>query len=283
MQLQGGRIHVSSLEVFASDNCNLRCRHCSANSPYAIAANQPDLEQLRADLSTLEPIFHSRQIKVLGGEPLLNSDLNSLLRIARESRVFDWIKVATNGLLLPKMNDEFWELVDIVDVSVYPSTKPRIQKLLPSLAAKAKISHTVLEVNTKDVFERVFTDTPITDRELVHHIFNSCREAHEWSCHLLYRGRIYRCSRVHGLDQYLTQVGVQHLGFTEVDGLEIASRPSLLDELYDYLTSETPLHACEFCLGTSGVPEAHGQLSSHEIKSKRAGRTELFSPFWIVS
>ncbi len=58
----------------------------------------------------------------LGGEPLLNKDICSFMRAARESGVFRNIRVITNGLLLSKMSEEFWQLADIVRISVYPAT-----------------------------------------------------------------------------------------------------------------------------------------------------------------
>ncbi len=66
---------------------------------------------------------------------------------------------------------------------------------------------------------KVTSDTRIEDPATVQRIFSTCGEAHGWSCHLLYRNRLYRCSRVHTLDRYLSRLGVEHENFTDQDGL----------------------------------------------------------------
>ena len=96
------------------------------------------------------------------------------------------------------------------------------------------------------------------------------REAHEWSNHLLYRHRLYRCSRVHTIDRYLTETAVIHDAFTDLDGLPVDHRPGLRDELFSYLTSQVPLRACRFCHGTSGRAFLSTQLTLEEIRLLRA-------------
>lgn len=276
--IDDGRVRVQSLEFFAIDTCNLRCRQCAASSPFATDPNTPSLDEFRATLRALEPVFRAHQIKILGGEPLLNPELVALMRVARESGVFEAVRVTTNGVLLPKMADEFWALADIVEVSVYPATESKLRLVLPSAGAKALEHGTTLETNPKSEFQLAISDTRIEDEVMVRGIFGSCSEAHEWSCHLLYRNRVYRCSRVHMLDKYLDETGVAHAPFTELDGLAIDPRPTLLQELHDYLSREQPLKACEFCLGTSGRYEPHRQLTLREIKAKRGGSLEPFRP-----
>ncbi|MFZ1010217.1 MAG: radical SAM protein [Candidatus Sulfotelmatobacter sp.] len=275
MRLKDGYIYVDSLELCAIETCNLRCAQCTASSPFAVDDNMASPAQFRHTLNLLRPVFRAGQIKILGGEPLMHPELLELMTVARDSGIFSRVRVTTNGVLLPKMPDMFWETADIVEVSVYPSTKSKITAILPAVRARAA-ARTVLELNHKPSFQLALSDARIVPLELVGQIFRSCSEAHEWSCHSLYKDSLYRCSRVHSLDFYLNQLGVAHDCFTDLDGLKIDARPTLFEELRDYLSCERPLRACEFCLGTSGRLEPHRQLKLIEIESKRSG---LLDPF----
>ena len=64
------------------------------------------------------------EIHLLGGEPLLNPDIVEAIRIVRKYFAKTEIQIVTNGILLPKMSNSFWEaccLYDIlVSITIYP-------------------------------------------------------------------------------------------------------------------------------------------------------------------
>jgi len=131
------------------------------------------------------------------------------------------------------------------------------------------------EIELREIvnFREAIRDAPASNYQLVKNTFSRCAEAHQWSNHVLYRHRIYRCSRVHTLDSYLTETGVEHDPFTRSDGVWLDGRPTLRDELFAYLTSPTPLGACNFCYGTSGKLSGHTQLTPEEVRSRLIART----------
>ena len=262
------KLHIPSVEFFLTDKCNLRCNNCSASSPYMSEANLPDLDSFVQSLSFLSRVARCDEIRFLGGEPLLNKNICEFMKAAREAGVFRNIRVITNGLLLSRMSDEFWQLADIVRVSVYPATVDLLTDAkLESFAASALKHGTKLDVVRDTHFMKATSDTRIEDAETVQRIFSNCGEAHGWSCHLLHRNRLFRCSRVHTLDRYLSRLGVEHENFSDLDGLILDGRDSLLTELETYLKATKPLKACNFCFGTSGPMIEHTQLMISEIQS----------------
>jgi organic radical activating enzyme len=276
--LVGHKIDLVAMELFLSDTCNLRCRDCSTSSPFMSDSNLPSLETFIESLSFLSRVVRCEQLRFLGGEPLLNKDICRFLRAARQSGIFRTILVVTNGLLLPKVSEEFWQLADVVRISVYPATNSHYsQTKLESLKALASRYQTRLDVIRDTHFMKTFSDTRIDDAA-VRRIFSSCGEAHGWSCHLLYRNRLYRCSRVHTLDRYLSSIAVAHEDFTERDGLLIDGRPNLFRDLRRYLTSPAPLKACSFCYGTSGPLMEHRQMTLAEVRSKSKANTPNQEP-----
>ena len=120
------------LDIHVAEHCNLNCIGCNHYSPLAKPAFC-DLPALKHSLNTLRDrkvlnMFDC--INLIGGEPLLNPDIIEVLKIAREvaltstSRKRLNIKLITNGLLLHRMPESFWEACKkydiIVSVTHYP-------------------------------------------------------------------------------------------------------------------------------------------------------------------
>lgn len=266
--LAGGPIRVGSLEFFLADTCNLRCGNCAACSPFLEAPNFPCLATFTRSLSHLGGVLRADQLKLLGGEPLLNRSICDFMQVARRSEIFREIRVTTNGLLLDKVSGAFWELADVVEISLYPSTEARFPAgRIESIRAIAAKHGKRIEVNRPARFMKAVSDTRIEDGRRVAAIFADCGEAHDWPCHLLRGNRIYRCSRVPTLDAYLQTLGRDHADFTLLDGFVIDARGSLKSELGKYLTSRRPLEACNYCFGTSGPPQQHFQLPVRVARS----------------
>jgi cyclic pyranopterin phosphate synthase len=92
---------LGSLRISVTDRCNLRCRYCMPQESYEWLP--------RADLLTLEEIARVARVftslgvdkvRITGGEPLLRSNLTTLIGlIAADARVSD-LAMTTNGVLL---------------------------------------------------------------------------------------------------------------------------------------------------------------------------------------
>ena len=96
-----------------ADHCNLRCKGCDNYSP-AAPARFTNHEVFRRDLVRIREIFGNRvsSIQLLGGEPLLNPEIDRFLITARQ--IFTEadqteISIVTNGVLLNAMPDHFWQ------------------------------------------------------------------------------------------------------------------------------------------------------------------------------
>lgn len=98
------------IEFNLTDYCNLNCKGCTH---YASLAPEDFLSiaELEADMRHLSGIRGHKKIRhiyLLGGEPLLYPHLSLAMKLAR--RHFQWaeISIFTNGLLLPRMDSDFW-------------------------------------------------------------------------------------------------------------------------------------------------------------------------------
>ncbi|HUC36682.1 MAG TPA: hypothetical protein VMR97_06120, partial [Acidimicrobiales bacterium] len=64
-----GKIHNSRCEINVAEHCNLSCRGCSHASP-VVPNYFADPDELHDSLSFLARRYHSRQVRLVGGEPL---------------------------------------------------------------------------------------------------------------------------------------------------------------------------------------------------------------------
>lgn len=117
------------LGIHIAEHCNLNCMGCNHYSPLA-KPSFCDLPALKHSLSILRDrkvLNMFEGIDLIGGEPLLNPDIVEVFKIVRGDtppQVALNIRLITNGLLLPKMSDSFWEACKeydiIVGVTIYP-------------------------------------------------------------------------------------------------------------------------------------------------------------------
>jgi hypothetical protein len=162
---------VARLEVQVVDGCNLRCAHCSHDSP-GKPLRAIDPAELAEDLARCA--LRPKVIKLIGGEPTLHPRLGELVDVAA---VHADVQLATNGL-----HSERW------------------QPLLPKLANVLISSYPGAEYDgPSDDPKVVWWSTTHFRRQFERHddaerIYAECRIAHEWKCLILWDRRIFRCA-----------------------------------------------------------------------------------------
>lgn len=116
-------LHV---EFNLTDHCNLNCKGCSHFSPLAPAEYQP-LEELETSMEFVSRAEGAEKIEgvyLIGGETLLYPRLKEAMGLARKYFPGAKISIFTNGILIPKMDGEFWEVCrqtgSVIAVTRYP-------------------------------------------------------------------------------------------------------------------------------------------------------------------
>ena len=255
------KLRTRSLEVNLTAHCNLRCAGCDHLSPLA-AVTFADLGQVERDLGALAPVLCTRELKLLGGEPLLHAGLLDFARLARATGLARRVVLVTNGVLLHRMDERVLDAIDVLRVSVYPGV--RIRADLAALKRRLRSRGRRLEVQEVRSFRRTVLDRRSDDDRAVRRIYESCKIAHRWSCHAVHRGRFYKCSPAPFLEERFGRDGASQ-SKSWSDGLDLHRTPDLRVALERYLQRGTPLEACRHCLGTSGAELPHRQLSRAEL------------------
>jgi hypothetical protein len=253
-----GRVkHDRPCELMVVHHCNLRCQSCNSFSPIMPAVFS-DPAAIEADLDTLGRVYTAKSIRVLGGEPLLHPQLAEILRRVRRSiertSMARAVTMCTNGLLLDSRGAEVWELVEEIEISVYPG-RCISNRQLDEYRARAERHGVALLVLLVDSFRTACSELGTDDDRTVDRIFKTCQTAHVWRCHLLQDGYLYRCPQ-----SYFLHAMPGGMGNATEDGLKIGTGEGFRDELKRFLDSPIGPAACRRCRGRGGTKLPHTQL-----------------------
>jgi organic radical activating enzyme len=261
-EFKDGKIMTKAVEYSVAYHCNLKCAGCSHMAPF-LGRKFPPVESFAADVNKLSKGLHASDIRLVGGEPLLNPEIDSFIKIAKASKIADTVMVTTNGLLLHKMKSEFWENVDFVSVTLYPDALPS-EKYVEEFKERAQESKTRLRLFPNPVFRTTLVTRPHPKDWITDTIFRTCKNAHLYHCHMIHEGRLYKCAAPPFLPEYLSRMGAS--GYDPaVDAFEIHEADGTFGKLRDFLVSSATMDACRFCLGHVGKFQPHSQLKSDYI------------------
>jgi organic radical activating enzyme len=263
-----GRVFNQRCEINVAEHCNLSCRSCSHLSP-VVPKSFADPDVVARDLTALARSYRTHFVRLLGGEPLLHPDLQSVIGAVRASRVGDVVVVVTNGLLLPRMDDAFWGSVDAVEVSVYPGRELRADARARCIDT-ARRHGVAIRFRACNEFQESYSEKGTDDAGLIERIYTTCNVAHRWRCHNVVNGWFFRCPQAH----YIPRVLAEDEDAAHVDGIRIEDDRSFGARLLAYLQSPEPLAACANCLGTAGKYAPHEQVRRVEFRERQRAPTE---------
>ncbi|MBP3701968.1 MAG: 4Fe-4S cluster-binding domain-containing protein, partial [Lachnospiraceae bacterium] len=230
-------------EFALASHCNLNCAGCSHFAPLS-GESYPDLEESRQAFARLSQLFggECEYIHLMGGEPLLNPQCTEYLCMAREAFPRGEIYLMTNGVLLPKMEDAFYQICRenniIISVTHYPIALDQ-----EAIRARCQAHGVRFEYFRGDApqthFQRYLLDPEgRQDGET-----NFARCPHANSCLFLYENRMYPC----GIGAHMRIFEAYfHKGMElpEEDGVDIYGVRSGRDLLYR-LAKASP--RCRYC------------------------------------
>lgn len=193
-----------SVDVHVSDHCNLNCKGCSHYSnisePYCLS-----VEELEKELSAISPkvLNYFKQLRLMGGEPLLNKDICALIAVAR--KYFQGtLAIITNGLLVKTMPDDFFAVCKANDVEIWLSEYPinldyeRLSVYIENKGVKSKIFF------TRDKFTKYVMD--LQGNEDGERNYHDCHVNH---CMQLRGGKLYTCAHMAYADKLEKRYGIR--------------------------------------------------------------------------
>ncbi len=230
-------------EVHLAEHCNLNCKGCDNFSCIAEPAFL-DVKEYERDLQRLSYLCEgeAKRIHLMGGEPLLHPDAATIACLTRKYFPYTAIDVYTNGLLLPKQTDQFWETLKEANVGIMVTPYP------------ITFNYTKIEqyVKEKGVSFQYCT-SPEDEKGLFHFTldlegqqnevesFLQCHRANDCIC--LKNGKLYTCSIVPNIVHFNKQFN-EKLPVTSRNYIDIYKAENL-QEILDFLAKPIPF--CRFC------------------------------------
>jgi len=195
----------------------------------------------------LKPIARFHSVQLLGGEPLLHKNLPALMQITKRLRLDSATNIITNGHLLPKMRDEFWEALEYLQISIYPGFDETILELVES---KRSIYGFDVGTTRFSHFYSQFKKTPDEGVE-------SFRDCH-WkkTCFTIHRGFAFLCSQSCFFPKAIMGLPA------ETDGLPLAGLTE--EKLLAFLNRTEPFEACKICCANLMEPEPWREATSRK-------------------
>lgn len=230
-------------EVHLTEHCNLNCKGCSHFSPLA-KPEFVNLDEYTRDIKRLSELFNGEveYIHLMGGEPLLNPDIERIFDITREAFPVGHLQLVTNGILLLSMKESFWDSCEKNNIEIMPTQYP-INVDYTKIREKAKKHHVFYKAYSGDIKEKTLYSFKLSKfgAERIEKNFYNCEMANY--CINLSHGKLYPCvfpAYVHHLNQYF------HTDFivSPLDGIDIYSAVSGKEILYKL---SKPIPFCRYC------------------------------------
>lgn len=226
------------------DHCNLRCKGCDHFAPIAEEHVVP-LDSIEKDLAQMSKILMGNvyMIGIMGGEPLLHPQLKEILIHARRSFPRTIIHLVTNGLLLLKQDDAFWETCREQSVSVV-ATKYPINLDYETIKKTAAAHQVKFEFHdsTGSVMKTSYKiPLDLQGRQNPRKSFMTCFHANSRA--LLMEGRLYPCTVAPNVRHFNKKFGT-HMELEDGDSLSIF-HVTEASEIFNFLSTPKPF--CRYC------------------------------------
>ena len=230
--------YLPYLEFHVADHCNLNCKACEHYSGLVREPHFPNLQKFTRDFERLhEFIDDLGLIRILGGEPLLNSEINEYIKLSRRLYPQSIIHVVTNGLLLSKMPEKFFETLRQYNAAISISFYPPLESKMP--AVKKLLEEKRVPLIVGDMVKNFTVKQTLKPHDYPKEIFLQCFQA---NCHNLYEGKIAACFLPFTTKYFNAYYGKN---LPEDGALDLYDPTLTTEKLKAHLL--TPFERCRYC------------------------------------
>ena len=241
-------------ETDVVDHCNLNCKSChhfsSVADHYFVKT-----EVFERDFFRLSQLAgrNNENIDIMGGEPLLHPEIATLVEIAR--KYFDGpVNIVTNGLVLEKMNEVFWESCRKNNIRIVVTSYP-VKLNVKRIKELAKKHSVALKIRSLLMNKHSWCKLPfdLNGRQSITENWKLCITANK--CIFLKDGRLSTCCLPLVADRFNNYFSknteTRSDGFerttleaTDDDSIDIYKAKDI-GEIYEFLSKPIPF--CRYC------------------------------------
>lgn len=224
-------------------HCNLNCQCCGHFSGIA-RPEFASVESFASDMKRLNELcVPMQEISLLGGEPLLHPKIEEFCLSARKYFPLVYLNIKTNGLLLPKQPDSFYETCANNDVTIIITKYPlKFDYDRVADQIRAKGVKVIYYGTTGDYIKTSWKmSLDLTGSQNPYKSFKVCPQKN--NCIALKDGKIYTCETI-ACAKYFNEYFNQNLSVLESDSIDIYKIKSP-DEIFSHLIHPTSF--CRYC------------------------------------
>lgn len=229
--------------VDLAEHCNLNCRGCDHFAPLAEECIT-QVNEYESDIKRLSILLGNNvsQIKLEGGEPLLNPHIVRFIEITYKYFPHSAISIYTNGTLLLKMTDSFWEACSKYGVSLVVTKYP-IAFDYDMAYKKAEKKNVEMHYYSGGEVVKKLRHHPldVQGNQNIEENFYNCFLAN--NCIMLKSGRLFTCTAIPNM-RHFNRYFEQNLEVTEDDSIDIYNNVTYQD-IMSFLSKPVP--ACRYC------------------------------------
>ena len=235
---------LSVVEIPIVYHCNLNCAHCDHFAPIA-PKYTISVENFKKNLKRLSEVTESQieTIWLLGGEPLLHDKICELIKAIPVYFPDANIAMTTNGLLLDKQNDDFWQTCFECRVTIMVENYILNDKNInfDKIYDKLKRYNCNLHINPP---KYEFRQAGLSKERK----YNPQKRYEDCKCklwHLFDNGKFYACPFINGVDKFFNKKFPQYaIPVAKEDVLDIHKIKSIDDIIEFY---KKPKSMCAHC------------------------------------
>jgi MoaA/NifB/PqqE/SkfB family radical SAM enzyme len=235
---------IPILHIHLADHCNLNCRGCDNFSPLSPEV-YADIAIVTADLARIAELSNGMagEVQLLGGEPLLHPKVADFMPVARHFFPNSPIRLITNGILISKQTDAFWEACRVNKIEIVVTKYP------------IKLDHEAIKEHVKqqgvafsfygntEVVPKTMLLEPLdlNGRQEPTDSFLRCNRANY--CIALDNGKIYPCSLIPYVKYFNAKFSTD-LEVTSHDYMDV-HKAGNITEILDFMSKPVPF--CRYC------------------------------------
>ena len=235
-------LRVDSIDLMLTEKCSLKCKDCANLMQLYAKPIDQDFDILIKSIDKfLNTVDHCREIRLLGGEPMMYKKVDLVAEHILKFKNFDQLKINTNGTIIPneKKIKVFQDERVFFDISNYGKISRNVEGLVKLLEEK-NIAHNAARVTEwQDVGKIVKTNRT---EQLNKEIFGNCCINRGIT---LLHGKLYLCP----FSANATNLKAIKYADEEILNIDMYSKEELIKKIHKLYFKTDFLEACKSCNG----------------------------------
>lgn len=236
---------LEKIDIHLTDHCNLNCKGCTHFSPLS-EEFYLKIEDFDKDITRMAYLSRGRIkfIFLLGGEPLLHPNVTEFFPITRELFPKTRIVIITNGILLNKQENSFWQACKDSNIELWISDYS-LTLDYKATEAKAREYGVFLGYTStaKDSENRKLWTKYKLDLKGEQYFANSFKKCSVKNCVTLKNGKLYTCPTLAHIEHFnkYFNTNLEMNEFDYIDIYKVQDYEALCNAMVK------PISFCRYC------------------------------------